>query len=60
MLSLNDVARIFKVPRDTIEQWCEQGKLRSYRIGTKGDLQFRHEDVAVAYLDESIKKCLGH
>jgi len=60
MLSINDVALIFEVHPSTIRRWCEQGKIRTYRVGPRGDRKFRREDVAVAYLDRSIQKCLGH
>lgn len=58
MLTINDVARIFNVPPATIQQWCEQGKIKDYPDETKSDPVFRHEDVAVAYLDKSIQENL--
>jgi len=60
MLSLNDVAQIFQLPPGTIRRWCKQGEIKTYRTGPHGSLQFRHEDVAIAYLTKSIKQCLGH
>ncbi len=54
MLTTREVAGIFKVHPATIRRWCSQGKIKSYRTGAGGKLQFKREDVAVAYLDRSI------
>ena len=58
MLITSDVARIFNVHTSTIRRWSEQGIIKSYRIGPRGDRRFRREDVAVAYLDRAIQKYL--
>jgi excisionase family DNA binding protein len=60
MLTINDVARIFEVRPGTIRRWCEQGKLRTYRVGSRGARKFRHEDIAIAYIDMAIQKCLRY
>jgi len=54
MLTTHDVARIFNVHPATIRRWCSQDKIKSYRTGAGGKLQFKREDVAVAYLERSI------
>jgi excisionase family DNA binding protein len=58
MLTTGDVARIFKVHPGTIRRWCTQRKIKAYRAGPRGRLRFLREDVAIAYLDRSIQKCL--
>jgi hypothetical protein len=58
LLSVNDVARIFEVEPDIVRQWYEQGEIRASRVGLRGGLKFLHEDVTVAYLTRSIRKCL--
>ena len=58
MLTTSGVARIFNVHASTIRRWSEQGIIKSYRIGPRGDRRFRREDVAVAYLDRAIQKYL--
>ena len=58
MLTTRDVARIFDVHPSTIRRWCEQGKIKTYRTGSRGTRMFKREDVAVAYLDRSIQTCL--
>ena len=60
MLTINDVARIFDVPPETIKQWCEKGQIKTFKTGSHSDPLFRHEDVAIAYLDRSIQKSLDY
>ena len=58
MLTTSEVARIFNVHTSTIRRWSDQGILKSYRIGPRGERRFRREDVAVLYLDRAIQKYL--
>jgi excisionase family DNA binding protein len=60
MLTTGDVARIFNMHASSIRRWSEQGILKSYRIGPRGDRRFRREDVAICYLDRAIKTYLKH
>lgn len=45
MLTTSDVARILSVHINTVRRWSNQGILRSYRIGSRGDRRFRKEDI---------------
>ncbi|OGO18636.1 MAG: hypothetical protein A2Z15_05490, partial [Chloroflexi bacterium RBG_16_50_11] len=56
MLSTGEVARIFEVHPGTIRRWCALGKLKAYRSGQQGGRRFRREDVAVAFLERTIKR----
>jgi excisionase family DNA binding protein len=58
MLTIREVARIFDVHPSTIRRWCEQGKIKTYRTGPRGIRMFKREDIAIAYLDRSIRHCL--
>jgi excisionase family DNA binding protein len=58
MLTTAEVARIFEVNPGTIRCWCSQDKIKSYRAGAGGKRYFKKEDVAVAYLDRSIRAYL--
>jgi excisionase family DNA binding protein len=58
MLTIREVARIFEVHPSTIRRWCEQGKIKTYRTGPRGIRMFKREDIAIAYLDRSIRHCL--
>jgi excisionase family DNA binding protein len=58
MLTTVDVARIFDVHPGTIRRWCQQGKVKAFRAGPRGERRFRREDVAIAYLDRDIQQYL--
>jgi len=46
MLTTNDVARLLNVHINTVRRWSNQGKLKTHRIGSRGDRRFRREDIA--------------
>ena len=58
MLTTGEVARIFNVHASTVRRWSEQGIIKAYRIGPRGDRRFRREDVAVLYFEKAIQKYL--
>ncbi len=60
MLTTREVARIFGVHPSTIRRWCEQGKIKAYRASPRGIRKFKREDIAIAYLDRSIRHCLDN
>jgi len=45
MLTIRDVAHLLKVHINTVRRWSNQGMLKAYRIGSRGDRRFRREDV---------------
>jgi excisionase family DNA binding protein len=45
MLTTSEVARILSVHINTVRRWSNQGILKSYRIGTRGDRRFKREDI---------------
>ena len=45
MLTTSDVARILNVHINTVRRWSNQGILKSYRIGSRGDRRFKKEDI---------------
>ena len=58
MLTTGEVAGIFDVHPGTVRRWCRQGMIRHYRFEAGASRGFRREDVAIAYLDRAILKCL--
>jgi len=46
MLTTSDVARLLSVHMNTVRRWSNQGILRAYRIGSRGDRRFRRGDIA--------------
>jgi excisionase family DNA binding protein len=45
MLTVSDVANLLNVHINTVRRWSNQGILKAYRIGSRGDRRFRQEDV---------------
>ena len=53
MLTVSDVARLLNVHINTVRRWSNQGILEAYRVGSRGDRRFRHEDIASFLSQES-------
>jgi len=51
MLRVSDVAEILHAHPNTIRRWSEQGRIRAYRIGTRGDRRFMQSDI-VGFITE--------
>ena len=45
MLTTGLVARQLNVHINTVRRWSNQGILRTYRIGARGDRRFKREDI---------------
>jgi len=45
MLTVGDVALLLNVHVNTVRRWSNQGIIRAYRIGSRGDRRFRREDI---------------
>ena len=45
MLTTSEVARLLNVHINTVRRWSNQGVLRTYRIGARGDRRFNREDI---------------
>ena len=53
MLTVSDVAHLLNVHINTVRRWSNQGILKSYRIGSRGDRRFQQEDITRFLLQES-------
>lgn len=53
MLTASDVARLLNVHVNTVRRWSNQGILKAYRIGSRGDRRFHEKDIANFLLQES-------
>ena len=51
MLTVSDVARLLSVHINTVRRWSNQGILKAYRIGSRGDRRFQQGDIA-SFLSE--------
>ena len=47
MLTTSDVAHLLNVHINTVRRWSNQGVIKAYRIGSRGDRRFRQEDVSI-------------
>jgi len=45
MLTTRDVAHLLGLHANTVRRWSNQGLVKSYRIGSRGDRRFKREDV---------------
>jgi len=55
MLTVSDVARLLSVHINTVRRWSNQGILKAYRIGSRGDRRFQQDDIA-SFLSEQTEK----
>ena len=55
MLTTSDVARLLNIHINTVRRWSNQGVLKTYRIGSRGDRRFRQEDIA-SFLSQELRK----
>jgi two-component system sensor histidine kinase/response regulator len=46
MLTVDEVAYALHVHPSTIRKWASEGQLKSYRLGAKGNVRFKIEDVS--------------
>ena len=55
MLTIGDVARLLNVHINTVRRWSNQGILKTYRIGSRGDRRFEREDITDFLLKQRSK-----
>ncbi|OGN99573.1 MAG: hypothetical protein A2Y59_00840 [Chloroflexi bacterium RBG_13_52_14] len=53
MLTVREVSQLLHVHTNTLRRWGDQGILKAYRIGPRGDRRFKPEDIAVLLLQEN-------
>ena len=53
LLTTSDVARLLNVHINTVRRWSNEGKLKAYRIGSRGDRRFQQEDIAIFLAQKS-------
>ena len=45
MLTTGQAARLLDVHVTTVQRWCDCGKIKSYRIGPRGERMLLQEDI---------------
>ena len=53
MLTTSDVARLLNVHINTVRRWSNEGTLKTYRIGSRGDRRFERQDITSFLLQKS-------
>ncbi len=46
MLTVNEVAALLQVHTTTVRRWEKEGHLKSYRLGPKGTIRFKRDDIS--------------
>jgi excisionase family DNA binding protein len=52
MLRTGEACQILCIHSNTLRRWSEQGIIRAYRLGPRGDRRFRLEDVTALFTAE--------
>ena len=55
MLTLHEVAEAVKVSESTVRRWVRTGALVAYKVGDRGQLRIREEDLE-QYLESRVVK----
>lgn len=53
MLRTGEACRILCVHCNTLRRWSEQGIVKAYRVGPRGDRRFRREDIAALLIEKT-------
>ena len=53
MLTVREVSQILHVHSNTLRRWSDQGIIKAYRIGPRGDRRFKQEDINLLLMEES-------
>ncbi len=59
LLTTSDVARLLNIHINTVRRWTNEGKLRAYRIGSRGDRRFQRADIASFLAQKSLEESQG-
>ena len=46
MLTVREVARLLHVHPNTLRRWSNNGRIKAYRITSRGDRRFKREEIA--------------
>jgi excisionase family DNA binding protein len=53
MLRTGEACHILCIHANTLRRWSEQGIIKAYRVGPRGDRRFRREDVAALLIEHT-------
>jgi excisionase family DNA binding protein len=60
ILTVRQVARLLNIHINTVRRWSNQGILKAYRIGPRGDRRFKREDIALLLLEKTTDESKPH
>jgi len=46
MLTVREASQLLFVDENTLRHWTNQGKIKAYNLGRRGDRRYKREDVA--------------
>lgn len=55
-LTASDVARLLNVHLNTVRRWSNQGLLKTYRIGPRGDRRYQQKDIGEFIVEQANKR----
>ena len=53
MLRTGEACRILCIHANTLRRWSEQGIIKAYRVGPRGDRRFRRNDIAALLIEKT-------
>ena len=53
MLRTGEACRILCIHANTLRRWSEQGIVKTYRVGPRGDRRFRRNDIAALLIEKT-------
>lgn len=53
MLRTGEACRILSIHTNTLRRWSEQGLVKAYRVGPRGDRRFKREDIAALLIEKT-------
>jgi len=54
MLTVKEASRILNIHPNTVRRWSEEGLIKAYRIGPRGDRRFKPEDIDIVLREEKM------
>ena len=60
MLTVREVSQLLHVHSNTLRRWSDQGIIKAYRIGPRGDRRFKREDIALLLLEKTTDESKPH
>ena len=53
LLRTGEACRILCIHANTLRRWSEEGRVKTYRLGPRGDRRFRRDDIAALLIEKT-------